>query len=119
MAADIDVTRHGILPNDLALASVNTAALRRLLDPTTEGPRGNLIFPSVRGGDVYHFNAMVPVRDGIHMDLRRCRLKFSKAAREPADHVMGFLSFIRDVWIENGEIEVDYDGSGGVNAGPA
>jgi hypothetical protein len=119
MAADIDVTRHGILPNDPALASANTTALRRLLDPKTQGPRGNLIFPSAKPGGVYHFNAMVPVRDGIHMDLRQCRLKFKKAARETADHTMGFFTFIRDVWIENGEIEIDYDGSGGPNAGSA
>jgi hypothetical protein len=119
MPADIDVTRHGIRPNDPALATANTAALRRLLDPYADGPVGMLVFPSSGRGDIYHFNGMVQVRAGIHMDLRQCRLKFSKATRENADHTFGFFTFIRDVWIENGEIEVDYDGSGGPNAGPA
>jgi len=119
MPADIDVTRHGILPNDPALATANTLALRRLLDPKANGPTGNLVFPPLKGGDVYHFNGMVQVRAGIHMDLRKCRLRFSKATREEADNTFGFFTFIRDVWIENGEIEVDYDGSGGPNAGPA
>ena len=68
--ADIDVTRHGILPNDPALATANTSALRRLLDPGAAGPVGNLVFPAARSGDVYHFNGMVQVRAGIHMDLR-------------------------------------------------
>ena len=117
--ADIDVTRHGILPNDPALATANTSALRRLLDPGAAGPVGNLVFPAARSGGVYHFNGMVQVRAGIHMDLRQCRLRFSKAKREDADHTFGFLTFIRDVWIENGEIEIDYDGTGGPNAGSA
>jgi hypothetical protein len=62
---------------------------------------------------------MVQVRDGIHMDLGQCRLRFHKKAREIGDHTFGFLTFIRDVWIENGEIQIDYDGRGGPNAGPA
>ena len=115
----INVVSYGIAPNQPSLAAQNTARLRELLDPMAAGPRGTLIFPNTLGADTYHFDDMIEVRDGIHMDLMKCRVKFTKAAYESGDSTYGFFTFVRDVSIENGEIEVDYDGTGGVNAGSA
>src|SRR5262249_47970840 len=37
----------------------------------------------------------------------------------PADDTRGFLMFVRDVTLENGAIDIRYDGHAGVNAGMA
>lgn len=116
-ATPIDVLRYGIVPNVPGAASANTTALKALLDPRTAGPVGRLVFPPLTGTDIYHFDDIVEVRDGIRMDLMGCTLRFTKATHVAGDNYMGFLTFIRDVTVENGSIEVQYDGSGGINAG--
>lgn len=116
-ATPIDVRRYGILPNLPALASQNTARLQALLDPTKGGPQGRLLFAPVLGGDTYHFNGPIQVRDRIHMDLMGCRLLFAKAAAN-SDRTYGCFTFIRDVTIENGTIEANITNTVGVNALP-
>lgn len=116
LPAPIDVGRYGIVPNDLSAATSNSDKLIALLDPTKTGPIGRLIFPPLNGADTYHFNKMIQVRDGIRMDLMGCTLSFAKTYAG-SDDLMGFFTFIRDVSIENGSITVDYDGTGGTNAG--
>lgn len=112
----IDVQRYGIVPNSAAARTANTTALQALLDPTTTGPIGKLIFPPVIGSDTYYFDDLIDVRDHIHMDLMGCTLDFAKDYEESDDR-RGFLNFIRDVSVENGAINIVYDGSEGQNAG--
>lgn len=116
-ATDINVLRYGIAPNDVSAASLNTSTLRSLLDSKKTGPVGRLLFPAVTGADTYYFNDVIEVRDGISMDLCGSTLWFSKAFAT-SDSLMGFFTFIRNVTIENGSITVNYDGTGGTNAGP-
>lgn len=115
---EVDVQRYGILPNNIAFATANTAALKALLNPLiAAGFQGKLIFPPLIGGDTYHFNDNIQVRDKTHMDLQGCRLLFTKAAAA-ADQFMGCFTFIRDVTIENGSIEANITGTVGSNALP-
>jgi hypothetical protein len=114
----INVLRYGIVPNNPAAATANTTALISLLNPNNTGPTGRLIFPNTTGADIYYFNNVVQVRDGIRMDLMGSTLNFSKAFNA-ADNTFGFFTFIRDVSIENGSIVINYTGTGGVNAGMA
>src|SRR4051812_26596094 len=117
----MDVTSYGIVANNSSPATVtaNTTALRNLLNPTAvNGPRGTLVFPNPNGNSIYYFNDMVEVRDGIRMDLNGSTLNFKKT-RVAADSKRGFLTFIRDVSVENGSMNVEYDGTGAANAGPA
>jgi hypothetical protein len=111
-----NLARIGLVPNSTAARTANTAALQALLDPTLTGIRGEVIFPNTTGADTYYFNGIIEVRDGIRLNLNGCTLNFSKTY-EAADDTMGFLTFIRDVSVENGTIEIDYDGSAGTNAG--
>jgi hypothetical protein len=110
--------RYGIVPNSAGAATANTTALKALLDPTKTGPIGRLIFPPLTGADTYYFNGIVQVRDGIRMDLMGCTINFAKTYAA-SDNLMGFFTFIRDITIENGSIVVNYNGTGGVNAGMA
>lgn len=113
------IPRYKIAPDDAGAATSNTAALVRLLDPTTDGPTGDIWFPGEEAGaSTWYFNGIIQVRIGVQLDLGYGTLHFSKT-REPSDDLMGFLTFIRDVTVKNGSIIVDYDGTGGTNAGSA
>src|SRR6185503_9588549 len=96
----IDVTRHGILPNDSSRATLNTSKLKALLDPSKVGPVGRLFFPPSTGADVYYFNDIIPIRDGVRIDGMGCALNFTKLGVS-TDTNCGFLHAIRDVTIEN------------------
>lgn len=116
-----NVWRYGILPNDASLKTANTTALRTLLDPTT-GLRGRIYFPPFLGADTYHLDNWVECgtydsEEYTEIDLCGTRLLFDKDSYDAADDTMGFLSFIQNVTLKNGKIEVDYDGSAGTNAG--
>lgn len=111
-----DVRMAGIVPNNASARTANTAKLTSLLNPQTVGIKGKLLFPNSTGADTYYFNDLMEVRDGVHMDLCGSTLDFAKTY-EAADDLYGFFTFIRDVSIENGSINIDYDGSAGTNAG--
>lgn len=114
-----DVRRYGIIPNSAGAATVNTVALKALLNPLiVTGFTGKVFFPNVTGGDIYYFNDLIGVRDGCHLDLCGSTLHFAKAA-VTGDVNTGFLTAIRDVTIENGSIVVDYDDGGVGNRGNA
>lgn len=112
----IDVRRYGLVPNDTSARTANSNKLKALVDPTVTGPVGRLYFPNVGGNDTYYFNQIIQLRPGCYWDLDFSTLDFSKSYAS-GDNLMGFLTFIRDVQIENGAINVDYDGSAGTNAG--
>ena len=114
-----DVQRYGIVPNTPGAAAANTTALKALLDPAMPGPVGRLVFSPFLGHDTYYFDDIIPVRDGIHMELFGCTINFTKVAHTASDDKMGFFTFLRDVSISNGTIAVNYNGTGGVNAGLA
>ena len=113
----VDIRRHGVVANDESAASANTAALRALVSPAGDF-RGKLIFPNATGKDTYYFNDMIPFHDGVHIDLMRSALKFSKIG-VARDTNAGFLHAIRDFSIENGSIVVDYMHKAGSNTGNA
>jgi Right handed beta helix region len=104
----MDVRDFGLTPNDPAAAAGNTARLRALLDPRVSGPAGLLVFPNVTGKDVYHFNGVIPIRDGIHIDLMGSTARYAGAAT-PGDRNSGLFFALRDFTCENGAIEVACD----------
>ena len=53
------------------------------------------------------------------MELFGCTINFTKVAHTASDDKMGFFTFLCDVSISNGTIAVNYNGTGGVNAGLA
>src|SRR5450631_3710304 len=112
-----DIRRYGVVPNRAAAATANTAALTALVNPAG-GFSGNLIFPNTTGDDVYYFNDVIPVHDGIHINLMKSTLNFSKIG-VASDTNAGFLHAIRDFSIENGSIVVDYTHKAGANTGNA
>jgi len=116
--APYDVTRVGIAAGSLGAATDNTAAAIQLFDPTKNGIKGDVFFPNNSGTDTYYFNDMIQLRDGLRLNLNWSTLDFTKTYAA-ADDLMGFLNAIRDVVIENGNINIHFDGSAGVNAGPA
>lgn len=119
----ISVTDHGIVANTSSAATANQAALRDLISPSASGGvdtfAGKVIFPNVSGHDIYHFKPLyVEVRDDIAIDCQGATLDFTGSYNADND-TKGFLTFIRDVSVENCNITVDYDGTAGVNNGSA
>jgi hypothetical protein len=106
-----NLARIGLVPNSTSARTANTTALKALLDPTETGVKGRIFFPNTTGADTYYFNNIIPIRDGIWMDLNGCALHFTKTAVS-SDTGSGFIWPIRDFVIENGSIEVDYDMNG-------
>lgn len=113
-----DVRRCGVVPNNSGAASANTTAIRALLNPAVAGITGRLIFPNTTGVDVYYFNDIIPIRDGVKLDGMGCTLNFTKTGVS-ADTNCGFLHAIRDVTIENMTIVVAYTYVAGSNTGNA
>lgn len=112
--------RYGLVPNDSssAVRLANSARLKALLDPLLAGgPVGRFWFDPIIGSDTYYLAAeIIQVRDGCHLDLRGCTLDIA-GAYDAANDTQGFFTMLRDVVIENGAINVDYDGSAGTNNG--
>lgn len=99
----INVLRYGIVPNSSADAAANTAALKTLLNPAVAGPTGRLIFPNTTGADIYYFAGVVPIRDGIHIDLMGCTINNTYTAAS-TDVNTGLFYALRDFTLENGSI---------------
>ena len=112
-----DVLRYQLTPNDATARARNTAILRKLVSATGTSPyTGRVRFTNTTGADVYYFDDIIQVKDGIVLDLDGSTLDFAKRYAV-ADDYMGFLTFVRDVTIENGAINVNYDGTAGKNPG--
>ena len=112
-------TNYGIVGDNPSKAKENARALFALIAPPEYGGTssftGKLTFP---GAQTYYFDEDIPVKDGIHLDLQRSTIRFVKVAKD-GDQSIGFVHAIRDFTIENGTVEVDYDGTGHVHAGKA
>lgn len=118
-----NVQRYGITPNSTGAAAANTSIFTTLVNASiAAGPTGLIYFPNNGAGspDTYYFSSNAPaqIRDGITLDLNGCILNFS-GAFNAAMNTYGFLTCIRDVTIQNGTIQVNYNGTGGVNNGSA
>lgn len=116
--APIDVRNVGLVANDASAATSNTTRLRSLLDPRTSGPGGLLVFPNTTGKDVYHFNGVIPIRDGTHIDLMGSTARYAGAATA-ADVNSGLFFALRDFTCENGTIEVACDTTHATGSGHA
>ncbi|MGH8138966.1 MAG: hypothetical protein ACREVV_12355 [Steroidobacteraceae bacterium] len=114
----IDVRRYGIVPNSSVAASANTAALKALLNPNKTGPTGLLVFPNTTGADIYYFNGVVPIRDGIHIDLLGSTISYTAAAAA-ADVNSGLFFALRNFSCANGTISVAVDTSSASSCGYA
>lgn len=121
LQADINVLEHGLVANDgsTAARNANTAAIIALVDPTIAVKEvGRIVWPNITGTDKYYFNDFFDMDDHCNFDLAGSTLSLAKIYAA-ADDARGFINCIRNVTIENGNIEIDYDGSAGTNAGPA
>jgi hypothetical protein len=99
----INVLRYGVVPNSPSDAVANTVILKALLNPSTPGPTGRLIFPNTTGADVYYLAGVIPIRDGIHIDLMGCTINNTYTAAA-SDVNTGLFYALRDFSCENGEI---------------
>ena len=114
-----DVLRYKVVPNNVDARTANSVALKKLLAASGRSRfEGRLRFANTTGSDTYHFDDFVEIKDGVHIDLQGCTLAFTKTYA-PADDTKGFLMFVGDVTIENGAIDIHYDGRAGINAGMA
>ena len=112
-----DVRKYGLIANKPEAATANTSALKALVAP--QGTfTGNLYFPNATGSDLYYFNDVIAFREGIHLDLMKSTLTFTKTGSKE-DAYTGFIHAIRDFSIENGSIAIDYAHTAGANAGNA
>jgi hypothetical protein len=115
-----NLQRFGLVANNAGSAAANSTILAALFNPSiASGPTGLFFFPNNGSGspDIYYFsNTPIQIRDGITLDLNGCILNFS-GAFNTAMNTYGFLTAIRDVTIQNGTIQINYNGTGGTNNG--
>ena len=114
----IDVRDYGVIANDPGAASANTTALQALFDPNRPGPAGLVVFPNATGRDTYHLNGVIPLRDGISIDLMGSTVRYSGRAL-PGDVNSGLFFALRDFSCQNGTIEVACDTSAATGSGHA
>lgn len=114
----IDVREYGVVANSPGAATANTRALQALLDPNTSGPAGLVVFPNTAGHDVYHFNGVIPLRDGVSIELMGSTVRYSGKAL-PGDVNSGLFFALRDFSCQNGTIEVACDTSAATGSGHA
>jgi hypothetical protein len=117
-AIPIDVRRYGVVPNNPGAATANTTALKALLNPTKTGPTGQLIFPNTTGADIYYFNGVIPIRDGIHIDLMGCTIDYTATA-SATDVNSGLFYALRNFSCVNGSISVAVNTSSARSSGYA
>ncbi len=113
-----DIRRSGLIPNRTAAATDNTNALRKLLSPVGGELPAAIAFPNTTGSDVYHFDGVVPVRDGVEIDLQDCTLSLNGSAR-PGDANSGLLFALRAFTLRNGTLNVAIDTSAAPSSGYA
>ena len=112
-----NVLRYGIVANDPKAAGANSAILAKILNAST-GLTGLISFPNSTGEDVYHFNGIAyQCMPGTRVDLMGSTLEFAKTY-DRTDDTHGFIEAIRDFELGNGNIVVNYTGSGHNNPGP-
>lgn len=102
------LSRHGLIPNDSTKASQNTAFAKALFNPAiTNGPTGSFVFSNITGADVYWFNGVVPIRDGVSLDLNQCAMNFTGTGTS-ADNNSGLFFAIRDFECKNGTFNITW-----------
>jgi hypothetical protein len=110
--------RYGILANNSEAASANSAVLAKIFNAIT-GLSGLITFPNSTGMDIYYFSGIAyQCMPGTSVDLMGSTLSFSKTYDPRTDDTHGFIEAIRDFELRNGNITVDYAGSGPNNPGP-
>jgi hypothetical protein len=114
----IDVRDYGVIANDPGAATANTSALQALFDPKRPGPAGLVVFPNATGHDTYHLSGVIPLRDGISIDLMGSTVRYSGKVL-PGDVNSGLFFALRDFSCQNGTIEVACDTSGATGSGHA
>jgi hypothetical protein len=113
-----NVLRYGIVANNAQAAGANGAILAKVLNAIT-GLTGLITFPNTSGKDVYYFNGIAyQCMPGTSVDLMGSTLNFAKAYDSHTDDTHGFIEAVRDFELRNGNIIVDYAGSGRNNPGP-
>lgn len=108
-------SRYGILPNNAAFATANTAALRQLASYKLHatGWTGKVVFENTTGSDVYYTNDFVDLRAGVSIDLQGCTLQCTKSAATGNENNSGAIMAIRDSVIENGTINLSFAAGSG------
>jgi hypothetical protein len=108
----VSVLDYGVVANDssAAVRAANVTAMRALTATVANGGdadmqfKGEVWFPK---GDTYYFDAVLPFRDGIRLELSGSTLDFT-ALDSTAEDASGFLYWRRDGGVKNGNINVDY-----------
>lgn len=118
-----NLLRYGIVPNSPSAATNNTTVLRALFNPTVKnGPTGLITSPNTGGAaggttpDIYYFNSLVQMRDGIALDFGGCQWNVTYAPNS-TDTNNGFLQLMRNVIIRNGQLYVNFTTGGSGNPG--
>lgn len=112
-----DIRRVGLVPNNPAAAAFNASALNTICHPNVAGPPGRYVFPNIGGNDKYYIGGFVQLRSLLMWDLDYSELVLTKSYVPVDDNLKAFLMAVQNVSIENGIITIDYDGTGGTNAG--
>lgn len=113
-----NLKRYNLVPNSPSAASVNSANLTLLADPTVDGPTGEHYFPNDSGSDVWYFDDFHQLRDGFWLNGNNTTLDCT-ATVSAANVYDAFLHGIYDVRIKNCKINMDISGSGATNSGLA
>jgi hypothetical protein len=114
-----DLLRIGLVPNSTAERAANSTKLKALLSPQVTGPEGWFMFTNTTGADTYYFDSVtIEIRDGCRLNLCGCTVDFG-GAYNVLNNSFGFFTFIRNVEICNGKINVNYNGTGGLANGMA
>jgi hypothetical protein len=118
-ALDTDAAAIGLVAGDPSAAANNTRLFKQLVSPAAYGGKGSFE-GTVRfdRSKVYYFNDVVAFKDNIQVDLQGSTLHFGKLA-EDRDRSSGFIFAMRNFSMQNGKIEVDYDGLKIIHAGAA
>lgn len=117
LAPGINVLQAGLIPNNPAAASSNTAALIALVSPIANGGNGlftgNVYFPL---GQTWYINNFIAVKPGIHIDLGFGTIMFNRVA-QAGDYGAGVFTGLNNFSIKRGTINVNYTGAIPANAG--
>lgn len=114
----VNALQLGLIPNDASKATANTTLLKALTDPATGIYTGTIWFPNVTGTDIYYLNDIVPLRDGLTLDLCGTTINFTKVGVS-GDSQCGFFHMQRNCEIRNGSIVINYTAGAGGNNGNA
>lgn len=115
-----NMLRYGLVPNSSAAAAANTVACQALWKSSiANGPQGRFDFPNTTGADIYYFNDILDLRDGVQIYGNNCTLSFTKLIPTAHDIDAGCLFGVRNIVIRDLTLSVTYpSGSGGAQFSP-